>query len=131
VASTNTGSPSDERVLIVDDNRDMRDLYAAYFKHKGLETHTAEGGEEALRAALRVRPHVIVMDLMMPEITGIDAIRQLKLDARTRDIPVIALTGNLAEEMRQAAFEARCGSFVTKPCRPDALLAEIRRVLAR
>jgi two-component system, cell cycle response regulator DivK len=121
----------DERVLIVDDNGDMRELYAAYLTHKGLEAHTADGGESALRQAHRLHPHVIVMDLMMPEITGIDAIRQLKLDDRTKHIPVIALTGNLADETRRAALDARCDAFVTKPCRPDALLAEIRRVLER
>src|SRR5581483_9871931 len=106
--------------LIVDDNPDMCDLYAAYLKHEGVEVHTAGDGDVAVHLAVRLAPDVIVMDLMMPVIDGVDAIRQLKLDHRTAAIPVIALTASHEGETRRAAVDARCDAFVTKPCAPEA-----------
>jgi CheY-like chemotaxis protein len=117
------------RVLIVDDNVDIRDLYAAYLQHQGVEVHTAADGDQAVRRAARLVPDVIVMDLLMPVIDGVAAIHQLKLDARTSRIPIIALTASHQPETRLAAVEARCDGFLTKPCLPEDLLTGLRTVL--
>jgi CheY-like chemotaxis protein len=71
------------------------------------------------------------MDLALPRMDGWEATRRLKGDARTRHIPIVALTGHALAGHAEGAREAGCDSFVTKPCLPDALVAEIRRLLDR
>jgi CheY-like chemotaxis protein len=119
------------RVLIVDDNADLRNLYAFYLRHEGMEAETVSDGETAVKKAIEMLPDVIVMDIVMPAISGIDAIRQLRLDARTNKIPVIAITGAPLQETKQAAFDLRCASFLTKPCLPQRLATEIADILHR
>jgi two-component system, cell cycle response regulator DivK len=74
-------------------------------------------------------PDVIVMDLNLPELDGWEATRRLKANDLTRSIPVIALTGLSIQYSKAAALQAGCDGFLTKPCYPDALAGEIRRVL--
>jgi len=116
-------------VLVVDDMSDMRDLYSFYLRYVGLRAETAADGLEAIVKARALKPDLIVMDLMMPGITGIEAIRRLKEEGLTQGIVIIALTASHDPEMKRAAVEARCDSFLTKPCPPEALMAEIRRLL--
>jgi two-component system cell cycle response regulator DivK len=117
------------RVLVVDDNSDMCDLYAAYLSFQGMETKTAGDGAQALKQTAAFRPDLIVMDLMMPIMTGFEAIEQLKRDPATSGIPIIALTASHEPETKRAAQDACCDAFLTKPCQPDELLAQIRRLL--
>jgi two-component system cell cycle response regulator DivK len=116
-------------VLVVDDMSDMRDLYSFYLRYMGMRAESAADGLEALVKARELKPDLIVMDLMMPGITGIEAIRRLKEEELTRGIVIIALTASHDPEMKRAALDARCDAFLTKPCPPDALTAEIRRLL--
>ena len=116
-------------VLVVDDFIDAREMYAEYFVFAGFEVAEATNGEEAVRKALELTPHVILMDLSMPGVDGWEATRRLKADQRTRDIPVIALTGHALTGFSESAKLAGCDAFVTKPCLPDALVEEVRRVL--
>lgn len=119
------------RVLVVDDNADMCDLYSAYLTFQGLLTETAADGAEAVRVTLSFRPDLIVMDLMMPIMTGFEAIQEIKRNPETAQIPVIALTASHEVETKRAAKEACCDCFLTKPCEPERLLAEVRRLLYR
>ena len=77
-------SGSDGVVLVVDDTPDVRDLYTLYLNHTGFQAVTAASGEEAIVQAVNLRPDVVVMDLMMPGIGGVEAIRRLKTDDVTR-----------------------------------------------
>jgi two-component system, cell cycle response regulator DivK len=126
------GSASDRRaviVLIVDDSRDAREIYAAYLNHRGFRTYTSPDGSAAIDMALEYHPDVIVMDLTMPYVDGITAIRRLKMHPRTRRIPVILLTGYPSKATRQGAIEAGAQVFLTKPCLPEDLERHLRDVL--
>jgi len=117
-------------VLLVDDFQDNREMYAMYLEHAGLRVAEAGNGHEALDQAFSLLPDLIVMDLSLPGIDGWEATRRLKADARTKKIPVLALTSHALEGYSEGARAAGCDGFVTKPCLPEQLLNEIRRVLA-
>jgi two-component system, cell cycle response regulator DivK len=116
-------------VLVVDDFLDAREMYAEYFVFSGFRVVEATNGEEAVRKALELTPQVILMDLSMPGMDGWEATRRLKADQRTKDIPVIALTGHALTGLSESAKLAGCDAFVTKPCLPHKLFEEVRRVL--
>ena len=116
-------------VLVVDDTLDARELCAEYLRLAGLRAEVAEDGCEALAKARVSRPSVIVMDLAMPRMDGWEATRRLKSDPATQDIPVIALTGHAIERSRECAIEAGADGYLTKPCLPDRLLAEVQRLI--
>lgn len=124
---TQAGEPL---VLVVDDYMDSREMSAEYLGVCGFRAAQAATGEEALRKAFELLPDVILMDLTLPDIDGIEVTRRLKADAKTKDIAVIALTGHGPGEHSERAREAGCVAFLVKPCNPDAMVDEIRRVLA-
>jgi two-component system cell cycle response regulator DivK len=116
-------------VLIVDDVQDNRMIYVLSLKFSGYRVAEAENGEEALRQAERLLPDVIVMDLSLPVMDGWEATRRLKHDPRTKQIPVIVLTGHALPEHAEAARRAGCDIVITKPCLPDQLESVIQRIL--
>jgi two-component system, cell cycle response regulator DivK len=118
-------------VLIVDDSRDARDIYAAYLNHRGFRTYTSPDGSAAIDMALEYRPDLVVMDLTMPYIDGITAIRRLKTHPPTKHIPVILLTGYPSKAIERGAIEAGADIFLTKPCLPEDLEGHIRELLKR
>lgn len=118
-----------ELVLIVDDSLHTRNLYSEYLTFRGLGVVSSPDGGSALVMARALRPDVIVMDLAMPGVDGITATRHLKADPRTRDIPVVILTGFGYRAIEMGALEAGADVFLTKPCLPEDLEQEIRRVL--
>ena len=117
-------------VLVVDDYTDSREMSAEYLSVCGFRTEQAGTGEEALRKAAETMPNVILMDLTLPDIDGIEVTRRLKADPKTKDIAVIALTGHALAGASDSARRAGCDSFVTKPCLPDDLVVEVRRMLS-
>ena len=118
-------------ILVVDDYADNREMYSAYLKFQGLEVVEAANGAEALDRAFARPPDLVVMDLSLPGVDGWQATRALKADARTKNIPVIAVTGHALAGAPEHAAEAGCDGFLTKPCLPEDLLREIQRMLAR
>ena len=116
-------------VLVVDDFPDNREMYAEFLRFSGFKVEEAANGHEALEKVFLLRPDVIVMDLSLPGVDGWEATRRIKADERTRNIPVIAVTGHALAGHSKVAREAGCDAFVTKPCLPEDLLAEIQRVL--
>jgi two-component system, cell cycle response regulator DivK len=118
-------------VLVVDDYQDAREMYAEYLSFSGFRVVEASTGTEAVEKALALRPDVILMDLSLPGMDGWAATRQLKSDERTSRIPVVALTGHALAGASEGARLAGCDAFVTKPCLPDELVVEIRRMLGR
>jgi two-component system cell cycle response regulator DivK len=117
------------RVLLVDDYRDARDMYGQYLEYSGYQVSQAANGVEALQRALEDQPAIILMDLSLPIMDGWEATRRLKADQRTAGIPVVALTGHALAGVSERAKEAGCDAFVTKPCLPEDLVREIKRVL--
>jgi CheY-like chemotaxis protein len=116
-------------VLVVEDYQDAREMYAAYLQFSGFDVAEATNGEEAIAKAIELAPDIILMDLALPRMDGWEATRRLKGDARTSDIPIVALTGHALAGHAEGARQAGCDAFVTKPCLPDALVAEIKRLL--
>jgi len=126
------GAPSDRGaglVLIVDDNWDTRELYSLYFRSQGYAVSTAHDGRQGVDLALTSRPDVIVMDLSMPGLDGIAATRKLRRDPRTHRLPILILTGYPARAIQSGALEAGADAFLTKPCLPEDLERQVRRVL--
>ncbi len=115
-------------VLIVDDDPDGRDMYRATLASSGFRIEQAVDGFEAVDKGYKLRPDVILMDLLMPRLDGWEVIGWLKNNRNTRDIPIVAVTG-AQEEQRELARRAGVHSVLVKPCPPELLLAEIRRVL--
>jgi CheY-like chemotaxis protein len=123
-----TGTPP--LVLIVEDYQDAREMYAAYLQFSGYRVAEATNGLEAIEQASALLPDIILMDLALPRMDGWEATRRLKADERTAGIPIVALTGHALAGHADGAREAGCDAFVTKPCLPDDLVAEIRRMLS-
>jgi two-component system, cell cycle response regulator DivK len=117
-------------VLVVDDFADNREMYSEYLSFSGYDVIEAKNGKEAIDAAQERLPDIIIMDLSLPVMDGWEATRRLKADDRTRGIPVVALTGHALAGHSKGAKEAGCDSFLAKPCLPDQLVTEIRRMLA-
>jgi two-component system, cell cycle response regulator DivK len=118
-------------VLIVDDFQDNREMFAEFLSFSGYRVAEASNGHEAVDQARLLIPDLILMDLSLPGIDGWQATRLLRKDERTRNIKIVALSGHALEGHSKAALEAGCDAFLTKPCLPDALVAEIERVLGR
>jgi CheY-like chemotaxis protein len=116
-------------ILVVDDYEDAREMYAEYLRFTGFRVAEARNGNEAIEQAFALMPDLILMDLSLPGLDGWEATRQLKADPRTRHIPVVALTGHALAGASEGARKAGCDSFVTKPCLPDDLVVEVRRML--
>jgi CheY-like chemotaxis protein len=124
------GDTTSPLVLVVEDYQDAREMYAAYLQFSGFQVAEATNGVEAVDKSIELMPDIILMDLALPKMDGWEATRRLKMDERTRHIPVVALTGHALAGHAEGARQAGCDSFVTKPCLPDALVAEINRMLA-
>jgi two-component system cell cycle response regulator DivK len=124
----NTLARGDGLVLVVDDSADAREIYADSLRHSGFAVVTASDGELGIHAAVAHRPDVIVMDLSMPRLDGLDATRFLKQHRRTRRIPVIMLTGYPFEAIDKNVLEAGVDVFLTKPCLPEELERRIRQL---
>ncbi|MDQ3070850.1 MAG: response regulator [Acidobacteriota bacterium] len=116
-------------ILVVEDYDDAREMYVEYLTFTGFRVESATNGLEAIDMTQRLMPDLVLMDLALPKLDGWEATRRLKSDPATARIPVIALTGHALAGHAERAREAGCDSFITKPCVPDELVAEISRVL--
>jgi two-component system cell cycle response regulator DivK len=116
-------------ILVVDDYQDAREMYAEYLQFSGFRVAEARNGNEAVEQAFALKPALILMDLSLPGMDGWEATRRLKADETTRHIPIVALTGHALAGASEGARRAGCDSFVTKPCLPDDLVIEVRRML--
>jgi two-component system cell cycle response regulator DivK len=118
-------------VLIVEDEADLRRLYVEQLAISGFDVIEAANGADALTRTEAEAPDVVLMDLSLPVVDGWEATRRIKSDTRTAHIPVVALTAHDGAGELQRARQSGCDWFVPKPCPPDALITEVRRVIAR
>lgn len=116
-------------VLVVDDYADAREMYAESLLVCGFRVAEAADGLAAVHLAQTLAPDVILMDLSLPGVDGWEATRRLKSDARTRHIPVVALTGHVMPSALDAARRAGCDRLVVKPALPDVVVEEVRQAL--
>ncbi len=116
-------------VLIVDDALDNREAYAEYLRFRGFRTLEAATGAEAIEQARAHRPDVILLDLRLPDIDGLDVTRYVRASCDLQQSKIIAVSAAVFPADIASAMESGCDAFVQKPCLPDALVAEIERVL--
>jgi len=116
-------------ILVADDNADQRALYADLLTHAGYQVIEARDGVEAIERARTERPALILMDVTMPGTSGWNAVRALREQIETREIPVIVITGLAGTRDRDASFAAGSDAYLSKPVAPRRLLEEVRRFL--
>jgi two-component system, cell cycle response regulator DivK len=119
------------KVLLVEDNEDNREALSRHLRRKGHEVLIAVDGGQGLEKARAEAPDLVLMDMSLPVLDGWEATRQLKADARTRAIPVIALTAHAMAGDREKALEAGCDDYDTKPVEFARLLGKIEALLGK
>lgn len=117
------------RILLVDDEEMNRDFLQRRLQKRGYEVITAVDGRDACTRVTDLRPDLILMDMMMPNMDGLEATRSLRAVPETRHIPVIALTAQAMAGDREKVVEAGCDDYATKPIDLPALLEKIQRLL--
>jgi two-component system cell cycle response regulator DivK len=118
-------------VLVVDDQPDARALYGEYLEYIGFRVETAADGAQAIAAAQAEWPAIIIMDLAMPNVDGWQAIKRLKSDPLTSEIPIVALSAFAFGEEPLRAREAGADLCLSKPCLPSQIARVIRAMLVR
>jgi two-component system phosphate regulon response regulator PhoB len=122
---------SQESILLVEDERDIQELLKFHLERENFAVTAVGTGEDAL-ASLKARiPSLVLLDLMLPGIDGLEVCRRLKSDATTRDIPIIMLTAKDSEADIVTGLELGAGDYITKPFSPRVLVARIHSVLRR
>lgn len=116
-------------VLVAEDNPDSRDALRALLEAYGFTVLEAENGEDAVRRALLSAPDLVLMDIMMPHVDGLEATKRLRESPEFRQVPILALTAMAGS--RELAMAAGCDDYLTKPIDIPVLIATIRSWLAR
>ncbi|MDC0742095.1 response regulator [Polyangium mundeleinium] len=118
-------------ILLVEDNEMNREMLSRRLVRRGFSVRLAEDGGTSLRRVAEALPDLILMDMTLPDIDGLEVIRKLKEDARTRDVPIVVLTARAMPEDRARAFAAGADEYDVKPVDIDRLLEKMRTLLAR
>lgn len=118
------------RILLVEDNETIRNAFSLLLEESGYEILQAATGRLALDSAVADQPHLVLLDLGLPDMSGLDVVRTLAADPRTSNIPVVALTGRALKTDEDACRAAGCVGYLTKPINTHHLLQEIPRYLA-
>lgn len=121
----------DYRVLIVDDEADILEFIRYNLKKEGYEVYTASDGLEALKVAAEVSPHLVLLDVMMPNMDGMETCRQLRKMPQTGDAVIAFLTARAEDYSQVAGFDAGADDYIAKPVRPNVLVSRIRALLKR
>ena len=119
------------RILLVEDNQMNRDMLSRRLTRKGFEVQIAVDGWDGITKAHSESPHLILMDLRMPEMDGFEAVKFLKAEEATRSIPIIVLTACVLARDKERALEAGVDDFDIKPIQFSRLVEKIHRLLAR
>jgi CheY-like chemotaxis protein len=117
-------------VLIVEEDPETRHVYVDTFKLHGFRTDDAHNGYQALEKAFAITPDLVLADIAVPGIDGIELCRRLRADIRTRDIPVIAVTGYEDRSYRDRAITAGADRVFIKPCEPETLIREVHELVS-
>ena len=118
-------------VLIIDDVEDNRDLYEEYLLFRGFRVRSAGDGRAGVALAREEAPDVVLLDLRMPGLSGMQTLHLLKELPSLAGVPILALTAHALEEQRREALRAGFDAFIAKPCLPDDLVCEIERIIGR
>ena len=122
---------SSKKVLIVEDERDILQLVKLYLEKEGFRTLTASNGVEALRQIRSEHPDLLILDLMLPEIDGLEVCKKVRLAPQTAMLPIIMLTAKTEESDTVVGLELGADDYVTKPFSPRGLVARVKALLRR
>ena len=122
---------ADINILVVDDETAIRDMLSQTLRREGFTVTTAADANEAKAHVVNQRPDIVLLDWMLPDISGVELARQWKRDELTRDLPVIMLTARVEEDDKIRGLESGADDYVTKPFSPRELMARINAVLRR
>ncbi len=117
------------KIVLIEDDEPSQYFYGTILRRAGYAVHPARFGNAGLRMAREEQPGLVVVDLGLPEMDGLEVIRSLKTDPSTRHIPVVVVTVHVFDKDRDAAYEAGCDEFLEKPLPPSELLAAVNRLL--
>lgn len=120
-----------KKILVIDDEPDLCELVRVNLNQAGYRVETAVSGRDALQALRRSKPDLIVLDLMLPDVSGTELCRKIRADAALSDLPIIMLTAKAAEVDRIVGFELGADDYVTKPFSPRELTLRVAAVLRR
>lgn len=120
-----------EKILIVDDEKDIVKMLEYNLKKEGFRTVSCYDGDEAIDLSIRERPDLIILDLMLPGIDGLEVCKTLKNEGKTSAIPIIMLTAKTQEADKVLGLELGADDYITKPFSPRELIARVRAVLRR
>jgi DNA-binding response OmpR family regulator len=118
-------------VLIIEDDADIRDLVAFKLRQIGYDVRTASDGAQGLRLAIELPPDVVLLDLMMPKLSGLEVCRELRANEATVNVPIIMLTAKAQEGDVERGFELGATDYVAKPFSPRELVSRVKAVLGR
>ena len=119
------------RVLVVEDDADIADLIRRYLHKAGFDVHVRLSGRDGLRAIAENQPDLLVLDVMLPEVSGLDICRAVRSDARTASIPIIMVTARAEESERISGLDLGADDYLAKPFSPGELVARVRALLRR
>src|SRR5881397_483175 len=120
-----------ELVLVIEDEKEIRDLVKYNLERAGFRVATAADGEQGLEAAYSSRPDALVLDLMLPGRNGLEVLRELRSEPATHDLPVVVLTARSDEMDKLLGFEQGADDYLTKPFSPRELVARVKALLRR
>ena len=120
-----------EKILVVEDDDDIRELLQYNLSKEGYQITSAVSGEEAIKNAKMLQPDLMILDLMLPGVDGLEVCRRLKRDSRTHHLPMVMLTAKGEEADIVTGLELGADDYITKPFSPRVLLARVRAVLRR
>lgn len=114
------------RILVVDDDKNVVQIIAVNLRYEGMEVIEAYDGEEALVKAESEKPDLILLDIMMPSLDGVEVCRRLKRNVHTAEVPIIMLTAKTMDEDMLAGWEAGADDYLTKPFNPLGLTQRVK-----
>lgn len=119
------------KIVIADDDADIRELVVFKLRHDGHEVAPVGDGAAAVEACVAERPDLVILDVMMPGMSGLDAARAIRADEATADLPIIMLTARAQESDIEQGFEAGADDYIVKPFSPRELASRVATVLQR
>jgi CheY-like chemotaxis protein len=118
-----------EKILVVDDNEDLRRIVASMLTYFGYEISEAATGSQAIEKAIFTRPSLILMDIDLPDITGLEAAQLIRNEPRTAHIPIIGCSAHFGEEFKETALRAGMVDYLEKPVRAAVIRAKLEQFI--
>jgi two-component system alkaline phosphatase synthesis response regulator PhoP len=119
------------KILLVDDEPDILEILSYPLKNEGFQVHTANNGLEAIKLAKDIKPHLIVLDVMMPEMDGIEACEIIRKDPKISNTLITFLSARGEDYSKIAGFNAGADDYITKPIKPKVLVSKVKSLLRR